>query len=87
MRIDARPDYERVHCTAERTDGGVLLSGDGDAALFVLEVFGSENTAADTPSRGASDNTDALLDATTAFWRRWFGRTDHQPARIYWREP
>jgi GH15 family glucan-1,4-alpha-glucosidase len=29
MRLDARPDYGRVGCEAERVDKGVLLTGDG----------------------------------------------------------
>ncbi|MCL3819774.1 glycoside hydrolase family 15 protein [Aeromicrobium wangtongii] len=29
MRLDARPDYGRARCTAERVEHGVLLEGDG----------------------------------------------------------
>ncbi|MET0897961.1 MAG: glycoside hydrolase family 15 protein [Mycobacterium sp.] len=45
MRVDARPDYGRSQCTAESTDGGVLLTGDGMrmglAATTDLTIEGS----------------------------------------------
>ncbi len=39
----------------------------GDTALFVLEMLDGD----DEPSADAVDVTDALLDATTSFWRDW----------------
>ncbi len=106
MRLDAKPDYGRAQCIAERTEGGVLLTGDGvrmgltastgldiedgvvsaeveltdgDTAMFVLEMLDS----GDMPSCAAIDTTDALLDATTAFWRKWLSQSTYQGR---WRE-
>lgn len=110
MTVDARPDYARQRCRAERSGDGVLITGDGvrlglvastdldiddgeanttvsaaveltegDTALFVLEVLGED----DEPSENAMDLTDALLDATTSYWRHWLGQSRYQGR---WRE-
>lgn len=52
---------------------------EGDTALFVLEMLGD----GDEPSCNAMDMTDALLDATTTFWRRWLGKSRYTGR---WRE-
>lgn len=52
---------------------------EGDTALFVLEMLGD----GDQPSCNAMDMTDALLDATTTFWRRWLGKSRYTGR---WRE-
>ena len=53
--------------------------GTGDTALFILEMLdtGDEVTAC------AVDRTDALLDATTAFWRDWVATSTYTGR---WRE-
>ncbi|MGB9302669.1 MAG: glycoside hydrolase family 15 protein [Mycobacterium sp.] len=43
----------------------------GDTALFVLEMLDGD----DEPSADAVDVTDALLDATTSFWRDWLSQS------------
>ncbi len=43
----------------------------GDTALFVLEILDGD----DEPSADAVDETDALLDATTSFWRDWLSQS------------
>ncbi len=43
----------------------------GDNALFVLEMLDGD----DEPSADAVDVTDALLDATTSFWRDWLSQS------------
>jgi GH15 family glucan-1,4-alpha-glucosidase len=110
MQLDARPDYGRASCTAERAGDGILLTGDGvrmglvastdtaieevddrtvvtadielaegDTALFVLEILGED----DDPSGDAVDRTDALLNATTTYWRRWLAQSRYTGR---WRE-
>ena len=100
--VDARPDYGRERCRAEKTPDGVLVTGDGvrlgliasteltiedgpdnttvgaefvltkgDTALFVLEILDDD----DQPSCNGIDLSDALLDATTSFWRSWLGQS------------
>ena len=64
-------------------DDGVVSAevelADGDTALFVLEILGD----GDMPSCSAVDSTDELLDATTAFWRKWLSQSTY---RGRWRE-
>jgi GH15 family glucan-1,4-alpha-glucosidase len=64
-------------------DEGVVSAevelSDGDTALFVLEVLDD----GDEPSCGVVDNTDTLLDATTAYWRKWLSQSTY---RGRWRE-
>ncbi len=43
----------------------------GDTALFVLEMLDGD----DEPSADAVDATDALLNATTSFWRDWLSQS------------
>jgi GH15 family glucan-1,4-alpha-glucosidase len=52
---------------------------DGDTALFVLEMLDD----GDMPSCRAVDTTDALLDATTTFWRKWLAQSTYTGR---WRE-
>lgn len=110
MCLDARPDYARQSCTAERSGDGVLVTGDGvrlgliastdlqidddgentkvsaefelstgDTALFILEMLGED----DDVTACAVDRSDALLDATTAFWRGWVATSTYTGR---WRE-
>lgn len=51
----------------------------GDTALFVLELLGED----DEPSCTAMDMTDALLDATTSYWRQWLKQSRYTGR---WRE-
>ncbi|MDP9168584.1 MAG: glycoside hydrolase family 15 protein, partial [Actinomycetota bacterium] len=51
-----------------------------DVALFVLEVLDVDD---DLPSANAFDVTDALLEATTAYWRRWLSQSRYTGR---WRE-
>jgi GH15 family glucan-1,4-alpha-glucosidase len=64
-------------------DDGVVSAevelSDGDTALFVLEILDD----GDEPSCGVVDNTDTLLDATTAYWRKWLSQSTY---RGRWRE-
>jgi GH15 family glucan-1,4-alpha-glucosidase len=53
--------------------------GNGDTALFVLEMLDDS----DLPSCDAVDKTDGLLDATTAFWRKWLSQSSYSGR---WRE-
>lgn len=56
MRVDARPDYGRSQCTAETTDGGVLITGDGMrmglSATTDLEIDGGAVSAEFTLADG-----------------------------------
>ena len=106
MRLDARPDYARQSCRAERSGDGVLITGDGvrmgliastdltvaegvvtadfeltagDTALFILEMLDD----GDDVTAEAVDMTDALLDATTSFWRDWLSQSRYTGR---WRE-
>jgi GH15 family glucan-1,4-alpha-glucosidase len=102
MEVDAKPDYGRQRCRAEKTGDGVLITGDGvrlgliastdltvddgpdnarvsaeveltkgDTALFVLEILDED----DGPSCNTVDMSDAMLDATTSFWRTWLSQS------------
>lgn len=71
LTIDEGDDNTRV--TAE-----VELSR-GDTALFVLEMLGDD----DDPSSNTMDMTDALLGATTTFWRTWLSQSRYSGR---WRE-
>jgi GH15 family glucan-1,4-alpha-glucosidase len=51
----------------------------GDTALFILEILDGD----DAPSANAVDVTDALLDATTAYWRNWLSQSRYTGR---WRE-
>jgi GH15 family glucan-1,4-alpha-glucosidase len=51
----------------------------GDTALFVLEMLDD----GEMPSGQAADTTDGLLDATTAFWRKWLSQSTYSGR---WRE-
>ena len=53
--------------------------GDGDSALFILEVLDDD----ETPSPDSLDRTGSLLDATTAFWRKWLSQSTYTGR---WRE-
>lgn len=64
-------DDGRVHADVELTTH--------DTATFVLEVLGEH----DEPSCNAMDMTDALLHATTAFWRNWLSQSRYTGR---WRE-
>lgn len=110
MRLDARPDYARQSCTAERSGDGVLVTGDGvrlgliasteleiernnensvvtadfelstgDTAMFILEMLDE----GDAVTAESVDRTDALLDATTTFWRDWISTSTYTGR---WRE-
>ncbi|MDT9593312.1 glycoside hydrolase family 15 protein [Nocardioides zeae] len=58
-------------------DGGLVGAEvtlhDGESALFVLEVL-EKGTQ---PSPDVVDDTDDLLDATTAYWRGWLERSTY----------
>ena len=43
----------------------------GDTALFVLEILDGD----DQPSCNGIDMSDALLDATTSYWRSWLSQS------------
>lgn len=64
-------------------DDGVVSAevelADGDTALFVLEILDD----GDEPTCGIVDNTDTLLNATTAYWRKWLSQSTY---RGRWRE-
>ena len=64
-------------------DGGVVSADvelkTGDTALFVLEMLGDD----DEVTADAVDMTDALLDATTSFWRSWLSQSTYTGR---WRE-
>ncbi len=61
---------------------GTFELGQGDEALFVLEV--EEPGAAEAePCPLDPDATSELFDATVAFWRTWLGRSTYQGR---WRE-
>lgn len=68
----------------EDTSENSLVTADfelstGDTALFVLEMLGADDdVTADTMSR-----TDALFDATVAFWRDWISTSSYTGR---WRE-
>jgi GH15 family glucan-1,4-alpha-glucosidase len=51
----------------------------GDTALFVLEILQGD----DQPSCNSIDMSDALLDATTSFWRSWLSQSRYAGR---WRE-
>jgi len=52
---------------------------DGDSALFILEVLDDD----EQPSPDSLDRTGSLLDATTAFWRKWLSQSSYTGR---WRE-
>ncbi|MEV3903294.1 glycoside hydrolase family 15 protein [Mycobacterium sp. NPDC050551] len=110
MELDARPDYARESCGAERSGDGVLITGDGvrlglvastdlhidhsaensvvtaefevgtgDTAHFVLELLGDDEEV----DAGSIEQTDALFDATTSFWRGWLSQSTYTGR---WRE-
>ncbi|MGA5461994.1 glycoside hydrolase family 15 protein [Mycobacterium sp. NPDC050041] len=110
MGLDARPDYARESCGAERSGDGVLITGDGvrlglvastdlhidhgaensvvtaefeigtgDTAQFVLELLGDDEEV----DAGSIEQTDALFDATTSFWRGWLSQSTYTGR---WRE-
>ncbi|MCK0175526.1 glycoside hydrolase family 15 protein [Mycolicibacterium sp. F2034L] len=64
-------------------DGGVVSAeaelSTGDSMLFVLEMLGDD----DEVRADAVDRTDALLDATTSFWRNWLSQSTYTGR---WRE-
>lgn len=71
LHVDAGEDNAFVEADVELTKG--------DTALFVLEIL----DGADLPSSNSVDMTDALLDATTAYWRQWLSQSRYTGR---WRE-
>ena len=51
----------------------------GESALFILEVLAGDEEFRD----GSTDNTSALFDTTTAFWRGWLSQSTYTGR---WRE-
>jgi GH15 family glucan-1,4-alpha-glucosidase len=71
LNIDDDDDNTRVSADVELTKG--------DTALFVLELLDGD----DMPSANAVDMTDALMDATTSYWRHWLSQSRYTGR---WRE-
>ncbi|MET0457015.1 MAG: glycoside hydrolase family 15 protein [Mycobacterium sp.] len=65
LTIDEQDDNTMVCADVELTQG--------DTALFVLEILDGD----DMPSSNSVDMTDALLDATTAYWRHWLSQSSY----------
>jgi GH15 family glucan-1,4-alpha-glucosidase len=63
----------------ETTVQAQFTLGDGDSALFILEVLDDD----EAPSPDSLDRTGSLLDATTAFWRKWLSQSTYTGR---WRE-
>jgi GH15 family glucan-1,4-alpha-glucosidase len=59
--------------------GAEFTLADGDSALFILEMLDDD----EQPSRDPLDETDSLLDSTTAFWRKWLSQSTYTGR---WRE-
>lgn len=61
------------------TVGAEFTLSEGDTALFILEMLDDD----ERPSPDSLDQTDGLLDATTAFWRKWLSQSTYTGR---WRE-
>jgi GH15 family glucan-1,4-alpha-glucosidase len=59
--------------------GAEFTLADGDSTLFILEMLDDD----EQPSRDPLDETDSLLDSTTAFWRKWLSQSTYTGR---WRE-
>jgi GH15 family glucan-1,4-alpha-glucosidase len=75
LRVEEGPENTYVCADVELTKG--------DTALFVLEILDGSDEGGELPSSNSVDVTDALLDATTAYWRQWLSQSRY---RGRWRE-
>jgi GH15 family glucan-1,4-alpha-glucosidase len=79
MGLLATTDLHVEHGPENTCVGADVELTKGDTALFVLELLDGD----DLPSSNSVDMTDALLDATTAYWRQWLSQSRYTGR---WRE-
>ena len=79
MGLIATTDLTIEECSENTCVNAEVELTKGDTALFVLELLDGD----DLPSSNAVDMTDALLDATTSFWRHWLSQSRYTGR---WRE-